>query len=281
MRAALVLLLAVPLFHQAPARARAVDGCVPTTNVEISERELGSVFDRTASTIASQPACRDAIHRYLVESPCTQAYGAIASAAMESSAWDPAFTREVFDRAAGNISCAKRVFPAVQRAARVDAPLVASVTRATKSPEVGEDAWLVLGSLARTLRASDPARAAEIDIAIDAELATHPSNDVLLDAAGNAGCARCAKYVEHALEYEDGPTRRVAVSALRFVPNMHARLCGVLELDRSPAVRAQAAWALGFGDVRAVPCLRAAAASDEDEAVRLDARRALEQLGGT
>jgi hypothetical protein len=173
--------------------------------------------------------------------------------------------------------CLAQTLPSAQQAWDIDDALVGAVERLTHDREasVREGAWFTLGSLAHAARERDlGAVATRIDDLLAAELARVPAAELSsrLEAAGNAGCARCAGFQPRAARDPDVGVRRAAAAMLRFVRGgaAVAAMCAALS-DADWTVRDQAAWALRWGGddkVARLSCLSRAAKYDAQESVR-------------
>lgn len=290
-----------------PALATAtppIDACdaaleTASTSSDFEKKEANLLHAAVASAIRSDASCAARVKSWLTVHACTQAHGIVSSAAFGTKEWPAAWTSEIvahaLDRdAAGEASCVEATLPSVEQSVHVDPALAEAITRATKhsDPETRDAGWMLMGTVERRARTNgDAALASSLDARIGRELhrrmmtrsTTRDDVDVLLEAAGNAGCASCVPDVERALAAKEPVTRRIAAGALRFVvePGATARACKVLRADEDARVRSHAAWSLGWshGDLEArLGCLREASERDASEAVRTDAARAIEQL---
>lgn len=282
----------------APAMIDACGAALDTASASpaLEKKEANLLHAAMAAAIRSEASCAARVKSWLEANRCTQAHGVVSSAAFGTKEWPVAWTSEIVERAyerdaAGEASCIQATLPSVEQSVEVEPALADALARATKhaDPETRDAGWLLLGTLERRARAQgNAALAGALDARITNELrrrmtAGADGVDVLLEAAGNGGCAACVADVERALGAKDPVTRRIAAGALRFVaePGATARACTVLRSDDDAKVRSHAAWSLGWSPVDAETrsaCLRDAAEGDESDAVRTAAARALEQL---
>lgn len=146
-------------------------------------------------------------------------------------------------------ACANAVASALQESRTATPPLVAAAIRLTHDDQ-GDTrmlAWLALGSLGAAARREGSAPlVSHIEEVLAAEVgrAAGQHRVELIEASGNAGCARCLPDLLTAVEASDARVRRAAVSSLRFQTSTEAtlRMCAVLGADTNQVVRDQAAW---------------------------------------
>lgn len=265
-------------------------------------RELDSLFlappqgeDANAAhgrlrNAADAADCRAQISARALRAPCGAGLGLVTSALFGHRATTPAevvphVARAVRELERGDGACVQAVLPSVQYVAQVDRSLVDAVSTLRRFPSVNARSarLLTLGSLARVARRTgDRVLDDSIEATIVAELRTSPTDDVAIDAAGNAACERCQANLGAARASTDAWVRATAATSDRFIPGATAanRMCAALG-DPTPRVRSEAAWALSFGasaiDARRA-CLTHAVRSDADLSVRLAAARSLTVL---
>ncbi len=239
---------------------------------------------------ADDDGCRAQISARALRTACGVGLGIVTSALFGHRATAPSevvphVARAVHELERGDGACVQAVLPSVQYVTQVDRKLVDAVSALRKFPSVNARSarLLTLGSLARVAkRAGDGALDDSIEATIVAELRTSPTDDVAIDAAGNAGCERCQASLGAARASSDAWVRATAATSDRFIPGARAanRMCAALG-DPTPRVRSEAAWALSFGasaiDARRA-CLTHAVRSDADLSVRLSAARSLTVL---
>lgn len=294
---------AMPVVEAMPTVVDAVDACgaaltAASSSRALDKKEANLLHSAIAGAIRGDASCAPRVKSWLVTNACTQTHGIVSSAAFGTKEWPSAWTSEIVAHAldrdgAGEASCVEATLPSVEQAVHVDPALAEAVARATEhfDPETHDAGWLVMGTVERRARANgDAALASALDARISRELHRRMTTksedaDVLLEAAGNAGCASCLHDIERALAAKAPVTRRIAAGALRFVaePGATARACRVLRADDDAKVRSHVAWSLGWSHVELetrLECLRDAMERDASEAVRTDAARAIEQLNG-
>jgi hypothetical protein len=144
-------------------------------------------------------------------------------------------------------------------------------------PVVSKAARFAAGTLARTSRATAPAEAAALDVAIGARFDAAKDAAAradLLGAIGNSAGPALLPRVRAALGDADLEVRAAGARALRLYEDDAARdlLAATITADREPIVRAAAIFSAGFGfDARYVEPLTKAALSDATDFVRKDA----------
>jgi hypothetical protein len=196
----------------------------------------------------------------------------------------------IADRAQTDDDCMRVLVPNLQHAAHVSKKLV-EVTVAiarSKDDDRHQGGWLTLGSLAFVARREgNDALAKEIDALVSAELgrSSERKQIVLVEAAGNGACEKCAPKLRELAGSSSEDVRRVAAGAFRFHGDKGAvdNMCGRLARDTESSVREHAAWGLGFRttfDESRVQCLLGAAKSDKEGMVRKAAARSIVQLAG-
>jgi HEAT repeat protein len=153
-------------------------------------------------------------------------------------------------------------------------------------------AELALGTMARNLADSAPARAGRIVDEIVRKLRAAPSNEEArlgLMALGNTGTARALPVIARFIAHSSPPLRASAVAALRWIdaPPVNAWLVHCLMSDPDATVRQEAAAALGFREPTAqtIAAQQRAFRAEPAESVRLAilsnlgrARRAFPEL---
>lgn len=255
----------------------------------IDDERARDTFARARAVADGDPACASALGDALATATtCGRGATAVAIGLFGSERFPASSTADVVRRA--QPSCEAAVLRGVHEARDVDASVVSAVRGRILehgSPDERAPAWLALGSVAGSARASGRAALADaIDHTIDARLAAGahgPMRVVFLSAAGNAGCARCANHLRASAHDPDATIRRAAAGAWRLVASAEAAttMCHAATTDDDATVRGEAAWALGFVHDRAddrVRCLLAVARTDASEGTRHAAVTALERL---
>lgn len=234
--------------------------------------------------------CRAQISARALQAPCGVGLGIVTSALFGHRATAPSevvphVARAVRELERGDGACVQAVLPSVQYVTKVDRGLVDAVSALRRFPSVNARSarLLTLGSLAFVARsAADRTLQGAIEETLLRELRARPTDDVAIDAVGNAACERCQADLGAARRSSDDWVRGAAATSDRFIPSASAanRMCVALG-DSASHVRAEAAWALSFGvsaiDTRRA-CLTHAVRTDADLTVRLAAARALTVL---
>jgi hypothetical protein len=234
--------------------------------------------------------CRAQISARALQAPCGAGLGIVTSALFGHRATAPSevvphVARAVRELEHGDGACVQAVLPSVQYVTKVDPGLVDAVSALRRFPSVNARSarLLTLGSLSFVARsARDHALQSAIEETLLGELRARPTDDVAIDAVGNAGCERCQASLGPARGSADAWVRGAAATSDRFIPGATAanRMCAALG-DAASHVRAEAAWALSFGtsamETRRA-CLTHTVRSDADLSVRLSAARSLTVL---
>lgn len=245
-----------------------------------------ALFDAVGALLDAHPGCTGELLSSTLDDTCGPARRTALSALFGSARLDADAAVDAVDGVRG--ACANAVASALQESRTATEPLVAVAIRLTHDDQ-GDTrmlAWLALGSLGAVARREGSAPlVSHVEEVLAAEVgrAAGQHRVELIEASGNAGCARCLPDLLAAVEASDARVRRAAVSSLRFQTSTEAtsRMCAVLGTDTDQVVRDQAAWALRFGRTdRAAreACLRRAAENDAAARVRRTAAGSLESL---
>lgn len=251
-----------------------------------SDGAASALFDGVGALLDAHPGCSGELVSTTLDDTCGPAGRTALSALFGSARLD-------VDAAAGAAfgvrgACANAAASALQESRIATPALVAVAIRLTHDDQDDTRmlAWLALGSLGAVARREGSAPlVSHVEEVLTAELArsTGQHRVELIEASGNAGCARCLPDLLAAVGASDARVRRAAVSALRFQTSTEAtsRMCALLGTDTDQVVRDQAAWALRFGRTdRAAreACLQRAAENDAAARVRRTAAGSLESL---
>jgi HEAT repeats len=139
---------------------------------------------------------------------------------------------------------------------------------------VGSAAILALGSMARSLAATESARSGEIvDFLLRAEnVAPAEKKEVLLQAIGNSASTRALPVLTKLVNDESPAIRASALDALRNIPQTEVDLLlrQALAKDTQAQVRLEAAFALGFRktSVESFNTQKKVLAAEKDDKVR-------------
>ena len=286
-----------PLLREAPAAVAAVDGgadCPVAPAVRaalardaLSEDELAALRGDIERAVAGQPeACVAALGRELAAATdCGLVYDAVAIRILTGAAVDPRHAASELLRPA---TCQWKALAALREATTVDPTIVAAVSLLTGNADVdvASSAWMTLGTLGRLAReAGADGLVACVEERLAAELADRvdASQGVLIAAAGNAGCRRCGDLLHAEARGADPARRRLAVAALRFLPDERdvEALCQVLRAEPDAPIRGTAAFALRHGASRLerrLQCLFETATEDAAESVVHDAIASIAEL---
>ncbi len=280
-----------PTTTEAPTTCQALAGEVRAAFADAPAGEAANALHERIVVAAREASCREALDAAALRAPCGAGVGLVTSALFAAEGYPAAATRKHVARAKellarGDGSCLVAVLPSVQFASDVDLALADDVSAlAAMSDENARSAgWLTLGSLSYRAKASGNAKlASTLDARLLAGMRKFPHDALVVDAAGNAGCASCTPAFDAARRDGNPWVRRTAASAYRFVTNAPAvaAMCASLRSDGHASVREHAAWSLAFGS-NALPartgCLVDAVRSDADLDVRRSAARALVNL---
>lgn len=139
-------------------------------------------------------------------------------------------------------------------------------------------ALLGLGTMSRSLKETDPARAERVAaglVALRTASMTEKAADILLKALGNSGSARVLPVMRDRISSGSARLRASAAAGLRFVSSAEVDpiLISVLTSDEDALVRTNALLAMGFRKPTAATAEAhiLALSRDESEAVRLAA----------
>ena len=160
--------------------------------------------------------------------------------------------------------------------------VLSELARSTTDAGIASTAQLALGSLARSLLPSAPARSAQIVDELTRQLRNARSNaqkQQLLLTLGNTGSPRALPSLQDYAANPDVALRATALNSLRFVTGAAAEksLLRALAADPSAEVRLQAAQALSFRapSDAAFAAQKTALLNDADKNVRLAVLNAL------